>query len=326
VGQSWFTNESGRFFSNNTLSKKLRAMAQPMVRFRQFAKAEPGFAKRSGDTLLFDKVLNVDAGVTDGALIPEGEPIPRAEFRTKQGSCIAKASGLGIGWTEEYESFSEFEVRDPISSRLSDHMSKALDYRTYNDGFNSTSARVVYTPVGDEGGPKQASWSVTGTAGTAATRDTSVWDLITIGTALKEGLYNATTSAPCPTYDGDNYICIGSVSFATSLRHDPAWVEAAKYGDPERLYTSEIGRIHGFRVIEDNHIGRRFTNGFSGEATIFGEDAVFEIVVTPEEIREALPADFGRDMALAWYALLGFAAPWDLTNDGDNRIVRIRSL
>jgi len=50
-------------------------------------------------------------------------------------------------------------------------------------------------------------------------------------------------------------------------------------------------------------------------------------VATMEEIREAIPGDFGRDMALAWYYLGGFAHIWDYnaTTEPDNRVVRLGS-
>ena len=48
----WLTNATGKYFSNNTLSRKARAMGQPQVRFRQFCKREGQYGKRSGQVLL----------------------------------------------------------------------------------------------------------------------------------------------------------------------------------------------------------------------------------------------------------------------------------
>ena len=52
----WLSNATGKYFSNNTLSRKARAMGQPQVRFRQFCKREGQYGKRSGQVLLFDKI------------------------------------------------------------------------------------------------------------------------------------------------------------------------------------------------------------------------------------------------------------------------------
>jgi len=42
-------------------------------------------------------------------------------------------------------------------------------------------------------------------------------------------------------------------------------------------------------------------------AYFFGEDTVAEAIVVPEEMRGAIPSDFGRAKGIAWYYLGGFA-------------------
>jgi hypothetical protein len=69
--------------------------------------------------------------------------------------------------------------------------------------------------------------------------------------------------------------------------------DAAKYGDPERLFSGEIGRFHGVRFVKNVH-GLNSTLGtsaFKGEAVFFGEDAVAKATAIPLEIREKIPAD-----------------------------------
>jgi len=74
--------------------------------------------------------------------------------------------------------------------------------------------------------------------------------------------------------------------------------------------------------------GKIGTTSYKGEAVIFGNDPVMEVVATMEEIREAIPGDFGRDMALAWYYLGGFAHIWSYNSstEPDNRVVALGSL
>ena len=48
-------------------------------------------------------------------------------------------------------------------------------------------------------------------------------------------------------------------------------------------------------------------------------DTVMEAIVCPEEIRAAIPQDFGRSRAMAWYALTGFGIIHDTA--ADSRIV-----
>lgn len=332
AGQSWFSNEVGKYLSNDTLSRKLRAFAQPQTRWRQFVEKDTQYGKRSGQKLLFDKRSNLSASPADGALLAENEPIPRDRFGLLQGECIARESGRAIGWSELFAQFSEFETRDPISSALGDHMARALDYRAYG-AFDT--GKVVYTPTGSDVAPTFY-WAVDGTAGASAQRDCQVLDLKNIIDAMKEGTYGSgaaatgNNSAPVPFWDGANMVAIGSVSWNRAIKDDPEWERAQYYGDPEKLFSGETGRIYGSRNVEDNHISRRI-NGYGGEVTIIGAEAVMEIVVTGEEIREALPADFGRDQAMAWYYLGGYALIWTYgatsgsTTEYDNRIVRVRS-
>lgn len=319
AGLSW-NNSTEQLWSNNTLSRKMRAMGQPMVRYRQFCDKDPQYGKRSGQTLLFNKKSNASGTAVGGRIIGIGQPIPRGNFSTTQGSCVAYPSGFAIPWDEEFETFSEFEVRDPISSTLTDDMVKALDWRAW-DQFDDTD--VAYTPRGAIDTPTY-DWTVNGaTPSNAATRDWQLWDYKNIIDALKKGVYGSNTSKQVPPWDGVNYICIGGVDALRALKDDPDWEKAQYYGDPEKLFSGETGRIYTGRCIEDNHLASTI-NGYKGEAVIFGADAVTECVATPEEIREGIPGDFGRDMALAWYYLGGFKCVWDYSSDADNRIVKIR--
>src|SRR3990167_8480233 len=74
------------------------------------------------------------------------------------------------------------------------------------------------------------------------------------------------------------------------------------------LYIGEVGRYYGCRFVEETNFlsNTDGSSGLYGEAAFFGADAVREGVAIPEEIRVGIPTDFGRDQAIAWYALLGF--------------------
>jgi len=79
-----------------------------------------------------------------------------------------------------------------------------------------------------------------------------------------------------------------------------------KYGDPERLFSGEVGRYYGVRFIEENNYLVNTIGTNRGEAVIFGADAVMEGVTVPEEVRAKVPTDYGRSRGIAWYALLGW--------------------
>ena len=79
-------------------------------------------------------------------------------------------------------------------------------------------------------------------------------------------------------------------------------------------------------VEETGYLSNAIGNSSAyGQAVFFGSDAVYEAMSIPEEIRVKIPLDFGRDMGLAWYALLGFQIVWNFATDAEQHIVFVTS-
>jgi len=62
-----------------------------------------------------------------------------------------------------------------------------------------------------------------------------------------------------------------------------------------------------------------------GESIFFGQDSVAMAEVLTPELRAAMPADFGRSKAVAWYGILEFGMIWDTANAGEARVVHVTS-
>jgi hypothetical protein len=322
-GQVFGVASSVGNFSTDRLTKEVRRLGQPMMRWRQFTRQESSFSSRQGDTLLFPKRLNLDADESTGAIVGERQPIPSAGYRTLQGSVVCQKSAIKIPYTMEAELYSEIDLDQQNREALADFMAKALNRRAFN-AFNSTN--VCYIPTGTDTVPT-ATWDVDGTPSTSATRDNQLFDLKEVVDALKAGTYGANASAPVQPYDaGGNYQQIASVQAARALRDDDEWEEAARFGDPERLWAAEIGRIYMTRTVEDNAI-LGLNNNKKGEAVIFGKDPVIEIIALREEVRMEIPAELGTDLAIGFCYLGGFKLTWDYnsTTEPDNRVVKITS-
>jgi N4-gp56 family major capsid protein len=320
AGQKWSVSADGGFFANTQLSKELRHAAQPMMKARQFVRPESGLGKGRGDTLLFDKVKNI---ATAGGTISEANRIPESRFTITQSSLVMEEYGNSIPYTGKLETLSEFNITNPIQRALRDDMAKVLD-KAVIDVMKT--ADVIYIPTSSTAG----TWDIDGTASTAATANLSVFHVKEIVDAMKVGAYGTNTGYnPVPGFDGENYVCLASVKALRGIKDDPDWEEAVKYGDPERLFTGEVGRIYGVRFVETNHVNA-LSNGVGtsnvlGEAIFLGSEPVIEAVAVAEELRSKIPGDFGRDKGIAWYALLGFARTWDLTDDSESHIVRVTS-
>lgn len=325
IGLTWATQSgAGQYLTNQTLSRRMRELGQPFVRYRQFTTPDPQFGKRHGEYLYFSKRYNAESLIT-GAILGEDEAIPRIKVRFGQGTLQVFERGEAHKWNEATDSRSEFDVKDQLIRSLSNSMALNLDRGAYDDGFNKSD--VVFTPTGDPDSPSHE-WSVNGTAATAATRPVMVRDIKHIVSAFKSGRYGTnygTPPVPCEPFDGDNFVAITAVEASHAITDDPAWENPNLYGRPEAFFDGETGKIWKCRIVEDNHIAGLLAGTFGGEATVFGKDPVIEAVVTAEEIRESLPDDFGRSMAVAWYAHLGFAPNLDYSSDrGANSIVRVR--
>lgn len=339
-GQSTLTPEAGGFFTNQTLSRQLRAVSQPMTRFRQLSKKDGQFGKRSGTILLFDKLLNTNAAVRGGSIVPEGSPIPKDGFELRQGQCRAQTSGHGIPWTEQFQVTSEFGTDEPLESRSLDHMAKSIDWRASRPYIDE--AKYVYMPIGNVATGDQYNQSnfdftmkFDGSRDVDATRSLRVWDFRNVADMFKSGRWKASSgagsfskiTAPAPTWDGQSFLALVSVEACRALKEDPKWEEAQYYGDPEKLFTGEAGRLYGIRFIEENHLLRAFATTDAdntdpaGEAVMVAKDPSMECVVTAEEIRIDVPSNFGLSQSMAWHYMGGWAPTWDGENEPDVRIV-----
>lgn len=323
-GQTFSVASSIGNFATQKLTKEVRALGQPMMRWRQFTRVEPAFSARQSDTLLFPKRLNVQADPSTGAIVPERAPIPSTGYSTLQGQVVCQKTAIKIPYTLEASTYSEIDLDQQNKEALADFLAKALNYRTFRAFEDSN---VVYTATGDTTTPT-ATWATNGTPGAASTRDIELFDLKNIVDALKAGNYGGASSAPVAPYDGANYQQICSVSAARAYRDDPEFEEAARFGDPARIFAGEVGRIYGVRTVEDNHILGDTPAGDKGEAMIFGKDPVIEIIALREEVRMEQPAELGTDMAIGAVYLGGLSIVWsyNATTEPDNRIVRLTSL
>jgi hypothetical protein len=131
---------------------------------------------------------------------------------------------------------------------------------------------------------------------------------------------------------GSTYVCIASVSALSGLHADAGtggWIDISKYTDmfAKNIFNGEVGTFYNCRFVEEtgyfsNTIGSGSTHG---QAVFFGADNVYEAVAIPEEVRMKTSLDYGRDLGIAWYALLGFKKVWDYAVDTEQHIVYVTS-
>jgi N4-gp56 family major capsid protein len=163
-----------------------------------------------------------------------------------------------------------------------------------------------------------------GTATVTATSDLSAYNVRQIVDFMKKKLI--------PKYDGQNYVCVASVQALSGMHADTGtggWVDISKYTDTyaKNVLNGEVGTYYMTRFVEEtgylsNVIGSSTAHG---AAVFIGADNVYEAISIPEEVRLKVTTDYGRDLGLAWYALLGFKIVWSYSTDSEQHIVYVTS-
>lgn len=307
MGQLWVPNSLGGFFSNNTLSKRIRHAAQPMMKFRQFVDAEPAAGRSRGDQVFYDKISNIS---TQGGTLNETSTIPKRNYTIKQGTLTVTEYGNSIPFTLKVQTLAEISVPESIKTVLRNDQAKVLDSAAATQ-FAATDYLAVCTSTASTVFTSNSTVSANASANMS---DKNVRDVID---ELKK--------TNVPRYDGNNYISIASTN---SIRGLYDFFEAkAQNTTMGPLFAGEVGTYYGCRFIEEtSFLSNALGSGTTfGEAIFFGNDAVREGMVIPENIRIDIPKDFGRDQGIAWYALTGFNKTWDFGTDGEMRIIKVTS-
>ncbi len=306
--QVWVTNSLGGFLANNVLSKQVRHAAQPMMKFRQFVTPEGAEGKSRGDKVFFNKISNIS---TSGGTLSETSTIPRTNYTIKQGTLQVNEWGNAVPFTLKVQTLSEVSVPDMVKTVLRNDMAKVLDGAAAAEFKTSVYKAVVVNTA-------TTTFSTSGTASATATGNMSDKNVRDVIDQLKK--------LNVPRYDGDNYVCIASTN---SIRGLYDFFESKiSQTSAKPLFSGEVGQYYGCRFVEETNILKNTlgTGSVYGEAVFFGDDAVREGVVIPEDIRIDLPKDFGRDQGIAWYYLGGFKQVWDYSADTETRIIHLTSL
>lgn len=295
AGQVWAVADEGGYMYAPNLSSKLRKAVQPQVKFRQFASVKDAAlqAKKKGDKFHWDIYGNV---LTQGTKLTEGTAMPKTNFKIAQGTMSIDEYGNSIPYTSKLDDLSEHPLTEVINGALKDDAKKVFDKAAY-DQFNATVLRVIPTAGTDTSAlTLYTNGTVTGTNNVALGRE----HIKTLADELMK-------ERDIPPYMADDYIALGRPKAFRKLKNDLEDVN--KYVDEgfRLIRNGEVGRYENFRFVEQTNIASQaWTNGKSDQVFFFGDDTVAEGIVIPEEMRGAIPGDFGRDKGVAWYYLGGF--------------------
>lgn len=306
-----FDAPTGTYKSHEMSSNLWEASVENSV-FMDHVRPVEGFGRKSGETVTLVRVANVTEPTS--ADLTEGIRIPEDDFNLSVQTITVKELGRSIPYTSLSNDLSEFDLENPIQRKLREQMRLVLDTKAAT-AFRNT--QVKYVPTGATAN----NITTNGTAGAQATVNMNIWHVEEIRDYMFDTLQ-------VPPLDGGDYLGIFRTLGLRGIKRDNDWEEWHKYTDPQVKFNGEVGRIESVRFIECNHANALRKIGSSsvlGEGVVFGEDAVAMAEAMTPELRAAIPGDFGRSKAVAWYGILEFDVIWDTGNAGEAKIVHVSS-
>ena len=301
AGQIWGSNTLGGYMYSDRLSKVLRHVLQPLMKFRQLSdvKDATGQGLHKGATYKWNIYSDV---VTAGAALAETQTMPETNFTVDQASLSIVEYGNSVPYTGLLDNLSEHPVKEIINKVLKHDAKKVMDRAAYAQ-FAATPLWVVPTS-----GTATDSVVLT-TNGTSAQANN-----VALGKDHVKAIVDIMKERNIPPFEGDDYVAIGHPTTFRKLKNDLETIHQYVDQGFTMILNGEIGRYEGTRFIEQNNVAKEAwtTNGSKSDWAYFlGEDTVAQAIAIPEEMRGKIPTDYGRSMGVAWYALLGFGLVHD---------------
>jgi N4-gp56 family major capsid protein len=267
-----------------------------------------------------------------GSLV-EGVRMSTNALTAQQFSITVAEHGYAIAVSELLLNASFDDVMASASRLLGRNMALYLDGQARDTLMAASSVIYGY----DRSGLSAANdWYGTGTAGTNRASLTGAFDLTT--GVVKDAVETlATKNIPRL---GETYVAFIHPHQSRKLRDNPEFIEVTKYAAPGNFMLGEIGRLYDTVFIETTQI-QKVTNGagsgYSADTAVaagsivyptgggytspvtktgngnkdrytaifIGDNAFGHAISLPVELRDGGILDFGREHALAWYAIYG---------------------
>lgn len=296
-------------------SKEILFQAMPILRFEQFAVKKTELGVTPGLTVNFMRYNNLEVDETNGAALTEGLRMTTSALSSHQYRITVGEQGKAISVSELLLHASFDDVMASGSRLLGRHMAQSMDFQARN---------TLYTAAGNtafgyrKAAPFQGASTNIYDPGLAPANKAEV-DAAD-GTAGKEAFFltphtvkdgsEQLASLNIPRL-GETYVSFVHPHQSRRLRDTPEWMEVTKYAAPGNFMLGEIGRINDVVFIETTQVRKANVGpvGFDTyEGLMIGDNAFGHAVSLPVELRDGGVLDFGREHALAWYAIWGFGA------------------
>ncbi len=311
---TWSLDITDGVMINHALSGKIRFASVADTQFVRFTRPEPNYGKNRGGSITIQRVRNIAEPTT--AILDEQTRIPVDTIALSTTSVTPVEIGRAVEYTSLVNQLNNFNMDEPIQRKLKSQLSLILDTMA---AAAFKTAKIKYIPTSLTGG----TYDTDGTPSTAATANLTIEHLGSIRDYLKRTVH-------AEPWEGGDYVGIFDTKALRGIKQDPVFIEWSKYIRPgDVLFNSEVGKVEQIRLLESVHTnalsGTKGTGSVLGEGVVFGSDAVAMAEVITPHMRAAIPGDFGRVKAVAWYGDLQFGIVWDTANDGEANIIHVTS-
>jgi N4-gp56 family major capsid protein len=287
-------------------SKEILFQSMPVLRFEQFAVKKTELGIQPGLQINFMRYNNLG----DATQLVEGVRMQTAALTASQYAITVAEQGYAVAVSELLLNASFDDVMASSSRLLGRNMAKYLDGSARDTLYAASSVLWGYA-ITAPATRTQISPYDAGTVGTSQA------DLTT---GANKGLYYMSVSVTKDAVEtlatknvprlGETYVAFIDPHQSRRLRDNPEFIEVTKYSAPGNFMLGEIGRLNDVVYIETTQIRQTQPAGAGTPvvhwALYLGDNAFGHAIALPVELRDGGVLDFGREHALAWYAIWGF--------------------
>jgi N4-gp56 family major capsid protein len=272
----------------------------PILRFEQFAVKKTELGVAPGLTINFMRYINLPADQTP---LVEGVRMEPRAITAEQYSITVTEHGYAVAVSELLLNASFDDVMASASRLLGRNMALYLDGQARDTLLTGTSVVFGYTPAAAPITPQSPYDAGTAMANRAAV--VAAGNAYLTPHAVKDAV-ETLASKNVPRL-GETYVCFVHPHQSRRLRDTPEFIEVTKYAAPGNFMLGEIGRLYDAVFIETTQVKQdRAGANPVYDALMIGDNAFGHAISLPVELRDGGIIDFGREHALAWYAIWGF--------------------
>jgi N4-gp56 family major capsid protein len=292
-------------------SKEILFQSMPILRFEQFAVKKTELGVQPGLTINFMRYNNLG----DATQLVEGVRMETNALTASQFSITVAEHGYAVAVSELLLNASFDDVMASASRLLGRNMATYLDVSARNTLYAASSVIFGYNRFAGAGTITNRSPYDTGSAAAnraalgAVTAPVATNGYHFTSAVVKDAVETlATKNVPRL---GETYVAFIHPHQSRKLRDDPEFIEVTKYAAPGNFMLGEIGRLNDVVFIETTQVSPSTTlPGAGGTTPIYraiflGDNAFGHAISLPVELRDGGILDFGREHALAWYAIWG---------------------